>query len=77
MAATHLVNVDLAKVFSTPDRKGLLNVLTWGAAVEVIRLTTKFVEVKATGFEKQPDGSIKPKAISGFIVPPAGSSLPT
>ena len=72
MAAAHLVNVDLAKVFRTSDRKGLLNVLTWGSAVEVIRVTSKFVEVKATTFEKQPDGSIKPMAISGFIVPPEG-----
>jgi beta-lactamase superfamily II metal-dependent hydrolase len=72
MAARHIVNVDLAKIFRTADRKGLLQILTWGAAVEVVNITSKHVEVKATDFEKQPDGSLKPKPISGFIVPPAG-----
>ena len=72
MAARHLLNVDLARVFRTRDRKGLLHVLTWGAEVEVAKVTTKFVEVKATSFEKQADGSIKPTTISGFIVPPEG-----
>jgi beta-lactamase superfamily II metal-dependent hydrolase len=72
MAARHLINVDLAKVFRTRDRKGLLHVLTWGASVEVVKVTSKFVEVKATSFEKREDGSIKPTPISGFIVPPAG-----
>ena len=72
MPATHLINVDLAKVFRSRDRKGLLNVLTWGAAVEVVAITSTHVQVKATAFEKQPDGSVKPKPIDGFIVPPKG-----
>ena len=72
MPATHLINVDLAKVFRSADRKGLLNVLTWGAPVEVVRITSKHVKVKATDFQRQPDGSVKPRAIEGFIVPPAG-----
>lgn len=73
MAAKHVVNVDLAKVFRTADRKGLLRILTWGAPVEVIKVTSKHVEVKATDFETLPDGSIKPIPISGFIVPPSGT----
>jgi beta-lactamase superfamily II metal-dependent hydrolase len=73
MAAKHVVNVDLAKVFRTADRKGLLQILTWGAPVEVIKVTSKHVEVKATDFETLPDGSIKPIPISGFIVPPGGT----
>jgi hypothetical protein len=72
MPATHLVNVDLAKVFRTSDRKGLLHVLTWGAPVDVVQITSTHVKVKATDFEKQPDGSVKPKPIVGFIVPPKG-----
>jgi beta-lactamase superfamily II metal-dependent hydrolase len=72
MAARHVINVDLAKIFRTADRKGLLQILTWGASVEVLKIAPKHVEVKATDFEKQPDGSLKPKTITGFIVPPAG-----
>ena len=74
MPATHLINVDLAKVFRSKDRKGRpLHVLVWGAPVEVVAITSKHVEVKATDFEKQPDGSVKPKPITGFIVPPKGT----
>jgi beta-lactamase superfamily II metal-dependent hydrolase len=73
MPARHLINVDLAKVFRSSDRKGRpLEVLTWGASVDVLQITTKHVKVKATDFVKQPDGSIKPAAIEGFIVPPRG-----
>ena len=72
MAAKHVVNVDLAKIFRSADRKGLLRILPWGAPVEVIKVSSKRVEVKATDFETLPDGSIKPKPITGFIVPPAG-----
>lgn len=73
MPATHLVNVDLAKIFRTKDRKGLLHVLTWGAPVSVVQITSTYVKVKATDFEKQPDGSVKPIPIDGFIVPPKGT----
>jgi len=72
VAASHLINVDLAKVFRDKDRKGLLEVLTWGMPVTVLQITSKHVEVRATDFEKQPDGSIKPKSIVGFIVPSDG-----
>ena len=72
MPATHVVNVDLAKVFRTSDRKGLLHVLTWGASLEVVGITSKHVEVKATDFEKLEDGSLKPIRVVGFIVPPKG-----
>jgi beta-lactamase superfamily II metal-dependent hydrolase len=73
MPSTHLVNVDLAKVFRTSDRKGLLNVLTWGTSVEVVGITSTHVEVRATDFEKQEDGSVKPVRVVGFIVPPKGT----
>lgn len=72
MPAKHLINIDIARVFRSIDRKGLLDVLTWGAAVEVLAITSKHVKVRATDFETQPDGSIKPKPIDGFIVPPKG-----
>ena len=73
MAARHIVNVDLAKVFGTADRKDLQRILTWGSAVEVVKITATHVEIKTTKFETQADGSIKPVAISGFIVPPKGT----
>lgn len=72
MAATHLINVDLAKVFRTADKKGLIRILTWGAFVDVIAITDKHVELKTTDFITLPDGSIKPEDVSGFIVPPKG-----
>ena len=72
MPAKHLINIDIARVFRSIDRKGLLDVLTWGAAVQVLAITSKHVKVRATDFETQPDGSIKPKPIDGFIVPPKG-----
>ena len=30
MAARHLINIDLAKVYETKDKKGFLTLLGWG-----------------------------------------------
>ena len=43
MPSKHLINVDIAKVFRSTDRKSLLHVLTWGSAVEVLSITSKHV----------------------------------
>jgi hypothetical protein len=61
MPSSHLINVDLVKVFRSHDRKGLLNVLMWEASVDVIDIKPTFVKVKATAFEKLLDGSVKAK----------------
>jgi beta-lactamase superfamily II metal-dependent hydrolase len=72
MAAQHLINIDLAKVYETKDKKGFLTILAWGDEAEVISVGTNHVEIKATKFVEQPDGSVKPERISGFIIPPKG-----
>ena len=36
MAATHVINVDLAEVFETPDKKKFIRTLGWGDEVEVV-----------------------------------------
>lgn len=70
MAAKHLINVDLAKVFGSKDKKGLITILGWGDEAEVVKITSTHVEVKVTRFVEQDGGSPKPERVSGFIVPP-------
>lgn len=72
MPANHLINVDLAKVFETKDRKGLITILGWGDEVEKVDSTARHVEVKVTKFVEKDDGSVKPERVIGFIVPPKG-----
>lgn len=61
----------MAKVFETKDKNGFLTVLGWGDEVEVLNIGEHHVEIKLTKFVEQPDHSIKPQPISGFIVPEA------
>lgn len=71
MAAQHLINVDLATITvpATDTEKKSTRVLAWGDEVEVVNTTAEHVEVKVTIFRPQPDGSIKPDRVSGFIKP--------
>jgi beta-lactamase superfamily II metal-dependent hydrolase len=69
MAARHLINIDMAKVYETKDKKGFLTILAWGDEVEVIKVASGHVEVKAIKHVEQPDHSVKPVPTSGFIVP--------
>ncbi len=69
MATKKLINVDLAKVYESKDKKGLITILGWGDEVEVVKTTSSHVEVKVTRFIEQ-NGSPKPQRVSGFIVPP-------
>ena len=71
MAAAHVINVDLARVFDAPEKGKFLRVMAWGDAVEVVRVTAEHVEVKLFTFEETDEG-FTPVATSGFIVPPAG-----
>ena len=48
MAARHIVNVDLAKVFGTADRKESAAHSDLGRAVEVVKITATHVEIKTT-----------------------------
>ena len=71
MAAAHVINVDLARVFDAPEKGKFLRVMAWGDAVEVVRVTSEHVEIKLFTFEEADEG-FTPVATSGFIVPPAG-----
>jgi Metallo-beta-lactamase superfamily len=71
MAAEHVINVDLARVFDAPEKGKFLRAMAWGDAVEVVRVTSEHVEVKLFTFEAADEG-FTPVATSGFIVPPAG-----
>lgn len=75
MAATHVINVDLAEVFEASDKKKFIRTLGWGDEVEVVKVTTQHVEIKTTKFVEQEDGSFKPVAISGFIKPSKTSKI--
>ena len=73
VAANHLINVDLAQVFETRDKKALITILAWGDEVEVAgEPKSDHIEIKVTRFKPLTDGSIKPEKVSGFIVPPKG-----
>ena len=79
METTHVINVDLADVWSGKDRKDatLIRTLAWGDAVEVVSKTASHVEVKLTAFHEASDGSIVPTTTSGFIVPTKSSKITT
>lgn len=73
MAANHLINIDLAKVFETKEKKGFITILAWGDEVELVgEPASDHVEIKATKYTLQKDGSVKPEKVPGFIVPPKG-----
>lgn len=76
MAATHLIAVDLAKVWRTSEGKGFIRTLAWGDRVEVVRFGADHVEIEAFTFKTQEDGSVKPMATSGFIVSKRGGPKP-
>src|SRR5258705_2200659 len=70
MTAEHLINLDLAKVFTSKTKKGLITILGWGDEVELVKVRSDHVEIKVTQFVTQDDGSVKPTKVSGFVVPP-------
>jgi L-ascorbate metabolism protein UlaG (beta-lactamase superfamily) len=72
MPAQHLINVDLARVFESQTKKGFITILGWGDEVEVEKITSQHVQVKATKFVEQGDHSVKGERVTGFIVPPKG-----
>lgn len=75
MTAARVINVDLADVYATREKKGFVRTLAWGDEVEVVEETQNHVEIRTTRFETLPDGSIEPVAASGFVVPSESSGL--
>lgn len=74
MPATHVINVDLARI--TADDGTLLRYLAWGDFVEVVGAADGDpVRVKTTRMVAQPDGSVKPVNVVGKMKqPPGGGS---
>jgi beta-lactamase superfamily II metal-dependent hydrolase len=64
-----VVNVDLADVWETPERKRLLRTLAWGDEVTVVGKTDSAIEIETVTFAAQADGSVQPTPVRAFIVP--------
>jgi hypothetical protein len=69
MAKQFVLNVDLAGVFKTSDRKGFMNMAAWGDVLRVKKITSKHIEIETVQFDVQNDGSILPVKTQGFICP--------
>jgi beta-lactamase superfamily II metal-dependent hydrolase len=69
MRTRSVVNVDLADVWETPERKRLLRTLAWGDEVTVVGKTSTAIEIETVTFAPQADGSVLPTAVTAFIVP--------
>ena len=84
MPVSHAINVDLARVYTQPKKgagegeskkRRLITTLSWGDAVEVVNVAQDHVEIRLTFFDELPDGSQKPRQVSGFIEPSRESRL--
>ena len=75
MSDERVIAVDLASVYETPEKDGLIWIHAWGDRVEVEEVTDEHVRIKTTTFLPKPDGSIEPVATSGFIVPSSASGI--
>ena len=75
--ATHVLNVDLAKVWArdaSGDRR-YLSTIAWGDPVQVAEITDEHVRIRTAGYEEQTDGSVRWTWLDGFIEPPTASDL--
>src|SRR4051812_44749759 len=75
MSDERVIAVDLASVWETAEKDGLIRIQAWGDRVEVEEVTDEHVRIKTTKFVPRPDGSIEPVPTSGFVVPSAASGI--
>ena len=75
MRKTCVVTVDLVDVWAEPGRKKLARTLAWGDEVVITAESASQLEVETVFFNEQPDGSILPVKIKGFIEPKASLGL--
>lgn len=75
MGTDCVVNVDLADVWAEAGRKTLRHTLAWGDRVTVTRQTDTQIEVETVYFNPQPDGSVLPVSVKGFIEPTLSSGI--
>jgi len=69
MGTKCVINVDLADLWATKDRKQFLRTVAWGDEVTVVTTTSSYIEVETVVFEPKTDGSILPHKVTAFIVP--------
>ena len=66
--ATHFINIDLVKIFSTEQKKdSFLTVLAWGDEVDLIEKKAGFFKIELKDF-KVKDGSLIAANKTGFII---------
>lgn len=70
-----VLNVDIADVWEQKGRKKLIRTIAWGDEVSVLKETSAHIEVSTTVFRQQPDGSILPESITGYIEPNKSSGI--
>ncbi|HEX2294041.1 MAG TPA: MBL fold metallo-hydrolase [Actinomycetota bacterium] len=76
MAASHLLNVDLAKIYMREgDRDQYLTTVAWGDPLDVREIADDHVRVGATTTFTDERGSPRWKRVDGFIRPPRSSKL--
>jgi beta-lactamase superfamily II metal-dependent hydrolase len=76
MSTRYVINVDLADIWASPDRKKLLRTVAWGDEIMVSAITATAVEVDAVVYVQQADGSIVSEKAKGFIVPKKQAGVP-
>lgn len=64
-----VINVDLADVFKTRDRKGFMFTLAWGDEVDVLETTDTYLRINTVRYEENSDGSILPVSLEAYICP--------
>ncbi|MEZ5420497.1 MAG: MBL fold metallo-hydrolase [Vicinamibacterales bacterium] len=75
MRKTCVVAVDLVDVWASPGRKTLMRTLAWGDEVVITKESASQLEVETVYFNEQPDGSILPTKVKGYIEPRVSSKL--
>lgn len=71
MPATHVINVDLARI--NDDTGNFLRYMAWGDFVEVVGgADADPVRIRTTKMVEDPDGTVRPVAIVGAIKQPEG-----
>ncbi len=75
MATRCVINVDLADVWAEQGRKNLSRTLAWGDEVTILETTAVFLRIETVEFRTQPDGSVLPHKIVGYIEPAKSSGF--
>lgn len=75
MGTASVINVDLADVYASPERKEFLHTLAWGDYVDVIEVTASHVHISTVKYEEKPDGSILPVKTDAYICPRKSAGL--